>query len=1360
MSQFDFDYRDTNQNQLTSDEEDHLPPNNTPEQPVSEISPFNSRPHSPLPDYTFSQPDTIHITQPVIAPRRRVTIMAPTQQTPPPFSTTFTQQPTAGPSSTFSTTGASTVFGSGYSSTGGSSTQGLGPTVVLAQPVPTQMPVRGTKNAPKTFKGKYRTVDHFFKHLEQLFTQHRVTSSAEKCKYLLEYCSYKVQDFITASENYQANIWDDLKEEVLKYYDAEKSQSRYRPRDLSDFLRKSRNGMISSLSQWKKYYRYYSTIAGQLLHKGIINRRDYDSKIWDGFPKQLRRKLATEMKMQHPGHNMETPYAMDDICKVAESHFQRNKFLDMTFSDIEVGEDYYSDSEDDSSGSESDSEEDSEDEARRKRKKKELLKKRKVKKPEKTGTAERENVQRYQGTPAEVESMIHQLNNMSIQDRNYGHLYYKVMQLDTTGLAEKCVYREPPKVAEAQQFSITAPAPAPFTPLPGPPTTFPNNIPRRNNPPRPPFRSDNKCFGCLGMGHMMGDCPRLRELIGRNIIYRNPENRRYYMRNGMSILRYPNESIYDAAVRYDRSMPQSHLVTIQTGASHLEDYSYEPEDIDVAKSSSESDTDDGPYWKYAFQAKRHLRQPDQYEAEDEDDESYQAYPVERTSARRSTEARKEYNKVPAKPKPGKQVFDGVWPPDRRRPPPSNPPPVRSSPPANTMPNSVNTPARSYTPAPPMPPPMVEQRPVEARRARISEDVEMASPPPSRPPLKNITPHNQARSPPKEKSAQQSLDTVPEKTRSGPRQSAVSAQANTSKLVKGILDLEVSVPLRDLLGSSKEINQGLQNEIKLKNKVTPVANQITAERPLSEDALITVPLICNGQSLSGIIDTGSQLNIMREEIANWLQLPIDRTVQIRMNDANGGEGQLIGMIPDVTLMSGKFSTVGNFYVGDRVPFDLLLGRPWQHGNKGNIEEQEDGTFLVFRDPKTQEKLHQVSITTKHRTWPRRHTALTYSLTHSESAESDHSIATRGSQSLPQPPVTQSRPLLQTIQPREAQTHYFWNNGEDEHSLEDNGEDVHSFTTKNNSSDSSDNDSDKENDLPEIEKNGEISRKSQLCLEIIPKGKPNTNLEPLHTATAARPPTYLRQILRQAKLTQRKKVGNLRDYKSQGRLLANSSTISTMAQPPNQYHFPSHPHLNNNILMNNGLIRHPQSGTILRPAHITVSSTHGIITDLNRDVRIADQYYARVALPSALLTCHTRDGQLATLTGRGFLCLHYDGRDPEMVRAASLMTVDPTTAPELAGVEWQVHGNGPHHYRQVSWDATLLSHSSSHHAPTQEPPPPTHPRQPVTTHALNALNGSNAPHAVYLTPNSMPRTPTTTNRHATRRLTRRMTPGQSS
>jgi len=77
----------------------------------------------------------------------------------------------------------------------------------------------------------------------------------------------------------------------------------------------------------------------------------------------------------------------------------------------------------------------------------------------------------------------------------------------------------------------------------------------------------------------------------------------------------------------------------------------------------------------------------------------------------------------------------------------------------------------------------------------------------------------------------------------------------------------------------------------------------------------------------------------------IPLPMDTHSTTTMADANGGEGYLKGLINAVPLTCGAVKAVCDMFVGDTVPFDLLLGRPWQIRNKVTIDERRAGTYLV-------------------------------------------------------------------------------------------------------------------------------------------------------------------------------------------------------------------------------------------------------------------------------------------------------------------------------------------------------------------------------------------------------------------------------
>ncbi|KAJ8092132.1 hypothetical protein PM082_023956 [Marasmius tenuissimus] len=108
----------------------------------------------------------------------------------------------------------------------------------------------------------------------------------------------------------------------------------------------------------------------------------------------------------------------------------------------------------------------------------------------------------------------------------------------------------------------------------------------------------------------------------------------------------------------------------------------------------------------------------------------------------------------------------------------------------------------------------------------------------------------------------------------------------------------------------------------------------------------------GTPITAILDSGSQVNVISSKVyEDVIQLPVDVSRQTTMNDANGSEGTLRGAISGLKLQCGQVETVGFFYVGERVPFFMLLGRPWMRENRISIDERKNGTYLVFKDRQT-------------------------------------------------------------------------------------------------------------------------------------------------------------------------------------------------------------------------------------------------------------------------------------------------------------------------------------------------------------------------------------------------------------------------
>ena len=189
--------------------------------------------------------------------------------------------------------------------------------------------------------------------------------------------------------------------------------------------------------------------------------------------------------------------------------------------------------------------------------------------------------------------------------------------------------------------------------------------------------------------------------------------------------------------------------------------------------------------------------------------------------------------------------------------------------------------------------------------------------------------------------------------------------NSFNVLNRLLDVKVELAVGEVIGVSREISSMLADSIKLKSAkshaAVGLATQPNQFRAKTRAILIKVQLECNGEPVEAIIDTGSQLNLVSERFyKSAIKQPLNTKEATKMNDANGGSGNLSGMVENVRLDYGTVITRANLYVGEQVPFDLLLGRPWQRGNYVTIDELEEGTYLVFKDPKTMEPKYLVLV----------------------------------------------------------------------------------------------------------------------------------------------------------------------------------------------------------------------------------------------------------------------------------------------------------------------------------------------------------------------------------------------------------------
>ena len=150
------------------------------------------------------------------------------------------------------------------------------------------MPIPGTKLAPEKFKGEYNYVSRFIQHYERLCNQNNVTLDKEKCEIITQYCSKKVAEFIEALESYSKEDWTQLRTDLLRFYDNDRSTKRYRQKDILAYTEETKLKKIKDLSTWKRYTRGFIRIGGWLKTNGKVSNEEHATYFWQGIPRTLR----------------------------------------------------------------------------------------------------------------------------------------------------------------------------------------------------------------------------------------------------------------------------------------------------------------------------------------------------------------------------------------------------------------------------------------------------------------------------------------------------------------------------------------------------------------------------------------------------------------------------------------------------------------------------------------------------------------------------------------------------------------------------------------------------------------------------------------------------------------------------------------------------------------------------------------------------------------------------------------------------------------------------------------------------------------------------------------------------------------
>ena len=101
--------------------------------------------------------------------------------------------------------------------------------------------------------------------------------------------------------------------------------------------------------------------------------------------------------------------------------------------------------------------------------------------------------------------------------------------------------------------------------------------------------------------------------------------------------------------------------------------------------------------------------------------------------------------------------------------------------------------------------------------------------------------------------------------------------------------------------------------------------------------------------AGVLDQGSQIVVIREDLAKEVGAQINTQRTLRMEGANGSTSRTLGCAEDLNMRISDISFTIHAHVVRSAPFRLLLGRPFHNLLLCRLEDHPDSVDVSIRDP---------------------------------------------------------------------------------------------------------------------------------------------------------------------------------------------------------------------------------------------------------------------------------------------------------------------------------------------------------------------------------------------------------------------------
>ena len=794
-------------------------------------------------------------------------------------------------------------------------------------------------------------IEDFLSEYEELASSCGLTSR-QKVEIIVRYIPLELRDLWKSLDGYLAGDWQDLRLTLEEIYESTSALSRHSEQKLQDFIRHSSKSHMNDEGDVLHYYCQFLLLSKPLLDSQRLTNGERNKAFWHGFHSRDQAEMYARLIAKHPDQPSGVHFDYLDIYKVARATFSGDHLLDLELDDpwegsrslkngrLERTQTRRADQDEhDPRGADPNYRSferwhhPSPDHPPRHR----------SPPPETNTRVVHLKKPAHEEEDPEMEELMERMHGLSVREKAYGVLYAQCAHRYPS--VAQCLPKPIPAPyapistpVTANTFSLQTPAPpplpsrqpwAPVANLPAPhPTSNPPSVPQITDPSvffRPRVRAEG-CSFCLQPGHRVCECPTAQEYVrsGHTIII----GERLHLPNGQPI---PNDGtgrgLKNGIDSWLAAQPQVTPALAQQVAFMREAPPHLPTTFDNhAPSARIEDVMEA----HIVQVVSTGQAEEDSDPDDEDAlDIFQVFAAEKkkreTRRAKMPELHASHNTTPAASVPAPLPLSGPAVPAATPIPPTPAivpaPAAQSSATANrsSAVTTQHTAATSGWPAP------------QYWYQSSAEDQYLVSELQSwlmQGKLAHATPaHVLAASPTIRKELADKLR-VQRVEASSYEEAAGITFTDTSTADQNVLPTNLCKPAYSL--PLREID-------------IQIADQVTE---------------------AGIVDLGSQIVVIRKDLAQQVGATINTHQQLEMEGANGATNWTLGCAKYLPMHAGGIQVLVHAHVVENAPFCLLLGRPFQHALLCRIEDFPNGDVEVsVCDPNNPS--HRVSIPSRPR-----------------------------------------------------------------------------------------------------------------------------------------------------------------------------------------------------------------------------------------------------------------------------------------------------------------------------------------------------------------------------------------------------------